>query len=81
MLRTIEVVDYDPAWPREFERIRGRIAPVLEGLVIGIEHRHGALDDDRSMIKMFVHQMDRAAADLDAIIQSLLLHVEPGKCR
>ena len=38
MLRTIEVVDYDPAWPWVFERIRGRLAPVLEGLVIGIEH-------------------------------------------
>ena len=38
MLRTIEVVPYNPAWALEFERIRDRVAPALEGLYIGIEH-------------------------------------------
>jgi GrpB-like predicted nucleotidyltransferase (UPF0157 family) len=38
MLRTIEVVDYDPAWPLEFERIRDGLLPLVGDLCIGIEH-------------------------------------------
>lgn len=38
MLRTIDVLPYDPAWPREFERIRERLLSVVGGLCIGIEH-------------------------------------------
>ena len=37
MLR-IEVLPYDPAWPKEFERIRDRVAPAVGELCIGIEH-------------------------------------------
>lgn len=38
MQRTIEVVDYDPGWPAEFERIREQLLAALGGLCIGIEH-------------------------------------------
>ncbi len=34
----IEVVSYDPDWPKEFERIRNRLLPLLKGDCIGIEH-------------------------------------------
>jgi GrpB-like predicted nucleotidyltransferase (UPF0157 family) len=34
----IEVVDYDPSWPKEFERLRDRAAGVLGSLAISIEH-------------------------------------------
>jgi GrpB-like predicted nucleotidyltransferase (UPF0157 family) len=38
MLRTIEVLPYDPAWPFEFERIRERLVAALGTLCIGVEH-------------------------------------------
>jgi len=34
----VVVVDYDPAWPDMFERFRDRVAGVLEGVAIAIEH-------------------------------------------
>jgi len=34
----IEVVDYDPSRPKDFERLRNRAAGVLGSLAIGIEH-------------------------------------------
>jgi len=34
----IEVVDWDPSWPKDFERMRDRAAGVLGSLAIGIEH-------------------------------------------
>ena len=38
MLRTIEVVPYDPAWPSAFQRIRDSLLPALGRLCTGIEH-------------------------------------------
>ncbi|MEO8538920.1 MAG: GrpB family protein [bacterium] len=38
MLRTIEVVEYDPDWPDWFRRIRTALLPSLESLCVGIEH-------------------------------------------
>jgi GrpB-like predicted nucleotidyltransferase (UPF0157 family) len=38
MLRTIEVVPYDPAWAATFESLRERLATVVGGRCIGIEH-------------------------------------------
>ncbi|MFB6151719.1 MAG: GrpB family protein [Haloarculaceae archaeon] len=35
---TIEIVDYDPAWPGLFERERERMAEVIGDLVVSIEH-------------------------------------------
>lgn len=32
------VEDYDPAWPRDFERLRQRIWPVLAGVALRIDH-------------------------------------------
>ena len=34
----IVIVDYDPAWPLEFERIRDRAAAAVGGLAVAIEH-------------------------------------------
>ena len=34
----IEVVDYDPAWPAQFEAWRARLAPALGSAVVRIEH-------------------------------------------
>ena len=36
--RTIVVVDYDPAWPAVFERLRARIWPVVRDVALEIEH-------------------------------------------
>jgi GrpB-like predicted nucleotidyltransferase (UPF0157 family) len=36
--RTVVVEDYDPAWPRDFELLRRRIWPVLDGVALRIEH-------------------------------------------
>ena len=38
MLRSIEVLPYDPAWATEFETIRGRLLAVVGSRCIGIEH-------------------------------------------
>jgi GrpB-like predicted nucleotidyltransferase (UPF0157 family) len=38
MLRTIEVVPYDDAWPRQFEEIRKQLLPFVGHLCVGIEH-------------------------------------------
>lgn len=38
MLRTIDVVPYDPEWSAEFQRIRDTVLAVLDGLCIGVEH-------------------------------------------
>lgn len=35
---TIEIVDYDPAWPDLFERERERMAEVVGDLTVSIEH-------------------------------------------
>lgn len=37
-MRTITVVDYDPAWPTAFERLRARIWPAVADLATAIEH-------------------------------------------
>lgn len=36
--RIIEVVDYQPSWPDEFQSYAERLKQSLDGLVIGIEH-------------------------------------------
>lgn len=38
MLRTIEVVPYDPAWPAEFDALKAGLLEVIGGLCTGIEH-------------------------------------------
>lgn len=37
-MQTVVVVDYDPAWPKLFERLRDRVAAALGPMVIAIEH-------------------------------------------
>lgn len=38
MMRAIGIVDYDPAWPMVFQRLRGEIAARLGALALEIEH-------------------------------------------
>ncbi len=38
MTSRITIRDYDPLWPKRFETLRSRIAPVLGELVTSIEH-------------------------------------------
>ena len=38
MKRTVAVVDYDEDWPRQFEKLRARIWPVVSEAGIRIEH-------------------------------------------
>jgi GrpB-like predicted nucleotidyltransferase (UPF0157 family) len=37
-MRTIVVVDYDPAWPDIFQKLRARIWPVVRDVAIAVEH-------------------------------------------
>lgn len=37
-LESVEIVQYDPAWPAEYERERDLIADALGNLMVGIEH-------------------------------------------
>ena len=37
-MRTIVVVDYDPAWPAAFERLRAAIWPAVRAAADAIEH-------------------------------------------
>lgn len=37
-MRTIAVVDYDPAWPTVFELLRARVWPAVADLATAIEH-------------------------------------------
>ncbi len=34
----VEIVDYDPDWPRRFEELRGRLAAALGAVAVRIEH-------------------------------------------
>src|SRR6266540_5229473 len=36
--KPVVVVEYDPEWPRVFERIRAAVAPALGGVAVAIEH-------------------------------------------
>jgi GrpB-like predicted nucleotidyltransferase (UPF0157 family) len=38
IMRTIEVVDYDPAWPALFEQLRARLWTAVEQCAISVEH-------------------------------------------
>lgn len=37
-MKTIVVVDYDPSWPKLFERLRSQIWPVLSDVALAVEH-------------------------------------------
>ena len=37
-MRTIAVVDYDPDWPKAFERVRSRVWPVVSDVAVAMEH-------------------------------------------
>lgn len=37
-MRTVTVVDYDPAWPARFEELRASVWPVVADLAVTIEH-------------------------------------------
>lgn len=45
------------------------------GGVIG-ENAHGGLIEDGASIEPFIHQMNRAAGDLDAMFKGLALRIE-----
>jgi GrpB-like predicted nucleotidyltransferase (UPF0157 family) len=37
-MRRIEVVDYDPHWPKTFERLCSRIWTALRDVALSVEH-------------------------------------------
>jgi hypothetical protein len=49
--------------------------------VVSFADGDGALEDDSSVVEVFVDEMDGTAGDLDPVIEGLLLSVESGKCR
>ena len=44
-----------------------------------VQHRHDALRDDGAAVQSFVHEVNRAARPLDAVIERLPLRVKAGK--
>jgi hypothetical protein len=47
--------------------------------VVGLENGDRSLKNDGSVIEMLVHKVDRAAGDLHAIVERLLLGIEAGE--
>jgi len=45
-------------------------------LIIFGEHRHGFLEDDRSVIKVFIDEVHRAAGNRHAVVEGLFLCVK-----
>jgi GrpB-like predicted nucleotidyltransferase (UPF0157 family) len=37
-LRAVQLLDYDPEWPRSFQKIKGRIWPSVREVAVAIEH-------------------------------------------
>ncbi len=48
--------------------------------VVRLQNRDGALEDDGSVVQVLIDEMDRAAGDLYAVVEGLLLRVEAGEC-
>src|SRR5581483_11398732 len=48
-------------------------------LVVVVEHRHNFLNQDGTVIQVLVHQVDGAAGHLRAVLNRLLLGLQPGK--
>ena len=47
---------------------------------VALEHRHGLLGHDRPVVEALVHEVDRGAAHLDAVLERLALGVAgPGR--
>ena len=46
---------------------------------IGIEDRDGSLQDDRAAVQLLIHEVDRAAGNLDAMRPRLILGIETRK--
>src|SRR5437764_1292649 len=47
----------------------------------GVRQIHGSLQDHRPGVDPFIHEVDRDAEDLDAVIERLLDRAQPGKGR
>src|ERR1700738_316131 len=45
--------------------------------VIGVEHRHDALQNDDAVVEVLIHEVARAAGHPDAVVEGLLLRIEP----
>ena len=56
-----------------------RIRAAERLLRIVVQHRHRRLQNNRAGIQILVDKMHRAAADLDAMFQRLMLRVEAGE--
>src|SRR5205085_3643356 len=50
-------------------------------LIIVIEHGSGPLHDDGAVIEMLIHEMHGAARNSHAVLERLLLRLQPGKSR
>ncbi len=48
-------------------------------LIVGGENGNGLLQDNGAVIEVLVHKVNGAAAELDAVIEGLLLRFEAGK--
>ena len=46
-----------------------------------IENGHHRLEDNRPVVKVFVHEVNRATRVLHSVFERLMLRVEPGKGR
>ena len=49
------------------------------GFIVPLKDRYCCLDDDGACVRADIHEMNGTAGDLHAVIQCLLLGVEPGK--
>src|SRR5436305_14785230 len=50
-------------------------------LVVVVEHRYDFLQDDRTVVKVFIYKMNSATGELDAVFKGLLLRCEAREGR
>src|SRR5271165_2487500 len=56
-------------------------APSQRVIVVGVEHRHGLRQDDRSVVEVGNHEVHGTARHLHAVVERLLLRVKSRKRR
>ncbi len=49
------------------------------GFIVAIKHGNRLLQDDGAVVEVFIHKMNGHAGNFGAVLQGLLLRLQPGK--
>lgn len=71
-MKAVVIEDYDPRWPQQFETLRLRVANLLNGLAVAIEHVGSTSVPGLAAKPIIdVDVLLKSAADLPAVISAL----------